>query len=152
MSRGPRLPAATAALAGVAGIGVSVYLTVVHYSALPLVCSTSGAVDCERVLSSVYAVIGGTGIPTSAGGIAWFTVSAVLAVTQLAGRESRFVRSAQLAWSALGLLTSLYLVFVEIVRLGAICIWCTAAHMLVLLTFLVVLSGALADRESGTAS
>jgi uncharacterized membrane protein len=35
--------------------------------------------------------------------------------------------------------TVLFLVYVEIVQLGAICIWCSAAHVLVVLTFLIVL-------------
>jgi uncharacterized membrane protein len=46
----------------------------------------------------------------------------------------------QLAWSALGLVTALFLVYVEIVQLGAICIWCTAAHILVLVIFLIAVT------------
>ena len=126
--------------AGVAGIGISIYLTVVHYSGLPLVCSATGAIDCERVLTSGYAVIAGSGVPTSVAGIAWFAVSTVIAAAQIAVR-SRGLARAQLAWSAIGLAAALYLVFLEIVELGAICIWCTAAHALVLLTFLAVLTG-----------
>jgi uncharacterized membrane protein len=53
----------------------------------------------------------------------------------------------QLAWSAIGILTVLYLVFIEIVRLGAICLWCTAAHVLVLATFLIAVT--MRSREQG---
>jgi uncharacterized membrane protein len=137
--RRPAVLAAAAAAAGVAGICVSVYLTVVHYSALPLVCSTTGAVDCERVLSSGYAVIAGTAIPTSVAGIAWFAISTVLATFEMAGASPAVVRI-HLAWAAVGLATILYLLFVEIVQLGAICIWCSAAHALVLVTFLAILA------------
>jgi uncharacterized membrane protein len=133
-----RLWLVTAGAAGVAGLGISVYLTVVHYSALPLVCTTTGAIDCERVLSSGYAVIAGTGVPTSVAGMAWFAVSTVLAAVQLT-RPSPGLARAHLAWTGLGLATVLYLVFVEIVQLGAICIWCTAAHVMVLMTFLALL-------------
>jgi uncharacterized membrane protein len=42
--------------------------------------------------------------------------------------------------------TTLYLVYVEIVQLGAICVWCSAAHLLVLLIFLIVLSEFRRDR------
>ena len=38
---------------------------------------------------------------------------------------------------AIGLVTALYLVYVEIVRLHALCEWCTAVHVLTLLSFLV---------------
>ena len=114
------------------GIGVSIYLTFVHFATAQLVCSTSGAVDCERVLSSAYAVIAGTAIPTSAAGIAWFAAGTALAAFRL--------RRAQMAWSVVGLLTVLYLVYVEIVELGAICIWCTAAHALVVVIFLLTVT------------
>lgn len=139
MGRHDRLLPGLAALASVAGLGVSVYLTVVHYSAIPLVCTSSGAVNCERVLSSGYAVIAGSALPTSAAGIVWFTVSAALAVGQLSGRRVPLLTLLQVAWSALGLVTVLGLVFIEIVMLGTICVWCTAAHALVLATFLLAI-------------
>jgi uncharacterized membrane protein len=124
---------------GLAGLGVSAYLTAVHYTSVPLVCSTSGAINCEQVLSSPYAVIAGTTLPTSAAGMLWFAVTVVLAGLRLAGPASPLVARLQLAWSAIGLLTVVGLVFIEIVVLGAICIWCTAAHTLVLAIFLLSL-------------
>jgi uncharacterized membrane protein len=123
--------------AAVAGVGVSIYLTVVHAESGALVCSSSGVVNCERVLSSAYGTILGTPIPTAAAGIVWFAVSAALALMRR--------RDLLLAWSALGLLTVLYLVYVEIDRVGVICIWCTAAHVLVLVTLVAVLT----ERYSG---
>lgn len=118
--------------AALAGLGVSVYLTIVHANSGALVCSSSGLVNCERVLASGYGTILGTPIPTSAAGILWFALSGGLALARL--------RSAQLAWSALGLLTVLYLVYVEIDLVGALCVWCTAAHVLVLITVVAVLT------------
>jgi uncharacterized membrane protein len=135
-----RLLAGLIAAAGLAGITVSAYLTFVHFSAAPLACSTGGAVDCERVLASGFAVIGGSAFPTSASGIVWFAVSAGLALAQLAGRPSLLLSRAQLVWSALGLVTVVGLVFIEIVVLGAICLWCTAAHVLVAATFVLVVT------------
>jgi uncharacterized membrane protein len=126
-------------VAGLAGLGVSAYLTIVHYTSVPLVCSTSGAINCEQVLSSPYAVIAGTTLPTSAAGMVWFAVTAALAGLGLAGPSSPVVPRLQLAWSTIGLVTVVGLVFIEIVVLGAICIWCTAAHILVLAIFLLTL-------------
>ena len=120
--------------ASVVGVAVSIYLTVLHYVGVAPACPVSGPINCETVLSSPYAVIGGSSIPTSAAGIVWFAISALLSLRNL----YRF----QLAWSTFGLLTVLYLVFIEIVRLGAICLWCTVAHVLVLGIFLVSLSSA----------
>ena len=151
MARRDRLLTALVAATGLAGLAVSVYLTFVHYSAAPLVCSAGGAIDCERVLTSGFAVIGGSALPTSAAGIAWFTVSAGLAIAQLAGRDSPLLSRAQLAWSALGLATIIGLVFIEIVILGAVCLWCTVAHTLVLITFLLVITMRPSAAEGGRA-
>ena len=116
----------------VAGLAVSIYLTVLHFIGFAPACPASGPVNCEAVLSSPYAVIAGTTVPTSAAGIAWFAVSAVLWL--------RGFGRVLLAWSVLGLVTVLYLVFVEIVRIGAICLWCTAAHVLVVGVLLIALT------------
>lgn len=118
--------------ASVAGIAISIYLTIDHFVGVVPACPVSGHINCEVVLSSPYAVVGSTSIPTSAAGIVWFAVSAALWL--------RAFGWMQLAWSAVGMLAVLYLVFVEIVQLGAICLWCTAAHALVLLIFLVALT------------
>jgi uncharacterized membrane protein len=118
--------------AGIAGLIISIYLTAVHYAGVPLACPANGTINCEAVLSSRYAVIAGTNVPTSAAGIVWFAISALL-WTRRAGRI-------QLAWSVAGMVTVLFLVYVEIVQLGAVCIWCTAAHVLVLLIFLIALT------------
>lgn len=112
-----------------AGVAIAIYLTVLHYAGAAPACVTSGPVNCEAVLSSRYAVIAGTSVPTSALGIVWFAASAAL--------WTRPPGWMQVAWSAVGLLTVLYLVFVEIVVLGAICLWCTAAHILVVTLTLI---------------
>src|SRR2546423_3396249 len=115
-----------------AGVAVSIYLTLVHYAGVAPGCPVSGPVNCEEVLSSSYAVIGGTPVPTSAAGILWFGVSAVV-WTRPFGR-------AHLAWAGIGLAATLYLLFIEIVRLGVICLWCTATHLLVVAIFILALS------------
>lgn len=126
--------------AALAGLGISIYLTVVHYSTIPLACPANALINCEQVLSSPYGVIGGSPVPTSAAGIAWFAVSALLAAGLLAGRTQ--LARWQFAWSAVGLVTVLFLVYIEIVQLGAVCIWCSAAHVLVLSIFLIALTRA----------
>src|SRR5258708_5222637 len=77
---------ALALAAGLAGLGVSIYLTVVHYSAIPVACPATAQVNCEQVLASPYGVIAGSAIPTSAAGIVWFALSALLAPGPVAGR------------------------------------------------------------------
>lgn len=125
-------PQIVAVLVSLAGVAVSIYLTLLHYAGVVPGCPVAGPVNCEAVLSSPYALIAGLPVPTSAAGIVWFGVSAVL--------WTRPVTWIHLAWSALGLATVLYLVFVEIVRLGVICLWCSAAHVLVIAIVLITLT------------
>jgi uncharacterized membrane protein len=127
---------ARAQIAGVAlslaGVGISIYLTLLHYAGVTPACPSSGPVDCEAVLTSTYAVIAGTTIPTSVAGIVWFGVSAVLWGWR--------VGPLHLLWSAIGLATVLYLAFVELVVLRVICLWCTVAHVLVFAIALIAVT------------
>jgi uncharacterized membrane protein len=126
-----------AVVAGLAGLALSVYLTVLHYQGVVPACPTTGPINCDAVLSSRYAVVAGTSVPTSALGIVWFAVSAAL---WIAGW-----RRATYAWSAIGLASVTVLVFTEIVVLGAVCVWCPAVHILVLAQFLIAVT--IWDRE-----
>ena len=126
------------------GTGTALYLTAVHYEHLPLLCSASGLVNCERVTSSPYSVLFGTTIPITVPGLGWTLISAALAIVGLrtasspSGIFSRVVL-AQFVWSLLGLLTVIYLVYVEIVLLHTICAWCTGLHVTILVMFLLTL-------------
>jgi uncharacterized membrane protein len=134
-------PGALALLAfAIAGLVIAGYLTAVHYTPLPLVCSTTGLIDCAQVTSSAYSVVPGTTLPITVPGMVSFLVSGALAIAALRQRQpSVTLRVTQLLWSTAGLLAALYLVFVEIVRLHRICLWCTAVHLLLLASFLVAL-------------
>jgi uncharacterized membrane protein len=121
------------------GIAIAIYLTIVHYNThVALICSSKGLVNCEQVLSSTYALIPGTAIPTSVAGICWSVVGAALAVTAwLVWPEKRIVRMVELMWAVIGMITVFYLVYAELVVLHAICAWCTAVHITVFLYLLV---------------
>ncbi|HUY73662.1 MAG TPA: vitamin K epoxide reductase family protein [Candidatus Dormibacteraeota bacterium] len=135
-----------ALLAAVAGVGVSIYLTAVHIAGIPPACPANAAINCEQVLSSAYGVVAGSAVPTSAAGILWFAVSAVLAAIVRLSHSAPVWSRLQLAWSAIGLVTVLFLVYLEIVRLGVVCVWCSVAHALVLLIFLIALPRQLEGR------
>ncbi len=123
----------------IAGLGVSGYLTSVHYASVPLACGSGGLVNCEQVLTSSYSTA--LAIPWSVGGIAWFAVSGVLAAGALV-RESEppLLQPAQLAWSFLGLGVALYLVGVEVIAIGKICAWCTSLHVLIVAMLILTIA------------
>jgi uncharacterized membrane protein len=123
----------------VLGLGVAGYLTAVHYAHTALACSSTGTIDCAKVLSSAYSMIPGTSIPVTLPGMGFFLVSLALALAQLRRPFNYGLRQAHAAWAGLGMLFVLYLVFVELVELRVICLWCTSVHVATLLTLLVTL-------------
>jgi uncharacterized membrane protein len=135
MTRTDRLLLICVVAAGAGGLAISAYLTAAHHSRALLACQAGGAVDCARVVGSGYGVILGSGVPTSAAGILWFAVSIALAAVRLRLVATAPAWRLQLAWGIGGLAVVVSLVYLEVVRLNAICLWCTGAHALVLLSF-----------------
>jgi len=121
------------------GAGIAIYLTTVHYEHVPLLCSSQGIINCERVTSSAYSVVPGTTLPITIPGLAWFVVMAALAIAGLRG-ALRWVKMAALVWTILGMLTVLYLVYAEIVQLHTICAWCTGVHLIIFISFIIAIS------------
>ena len=127
-------------LLALVGIGISIYLTIIHYEHIPPVCSNTGLVDCARVLSSEYSVVPGTSIPITVPGLGWCLVSAGLAVLGLRlVIQPYWLRLAQLLWSLAAIAAVLYLVYAELVRLHTICLWCTILHVIIVIMFLITL-------------
>ena len=133
-------------LMAVVGLGVSIYLTIVHYdSAVQLVCNTTGLINCQDVTTSAYSVIPGTTIPITIPGMLWFLALGALAFVGLrwAARdeaEDPRLRVTTLGLTVAGLAFVIYLVFCEIVLVQRICEWCTVVHLLTLASFLIALT------------
>lgn len=128
------------------GLAVSAYLTFEHYtSSTTLACSGTGAINCLKVTTSSYAKV--LGIPVALLGLLFFAAMTALCAPRSWRSTNQQVRRARLAASGVGMLSVLYLIWVELFRVEAICLWCTAVHLLTFALFaLVVLesTGALA--------
>ncbi len=129
----------------VVGLGLSAYLTTVHYAGVAPICTTGGFVNCEAVTSSSYSVVPGTSIPVTVPGMIWFIVSGALAIVALrcalgARPEPRRLRSGHAIWAGLGMVSVLYFIWAEVVQLHEICEWCTGVHILVFLSLLVTVA------------
>jgi uncharacterized membrane protein len=137
-----RMPGlASIVVMAVIGVVISIYLTSVHYAKVPLVCSATGTIDCASVLKSPYGLVPGTQLPITFPGMLWFLVSGGLAgwvlLSGMRGtRPPTWWPRALQAWGIVGLLSILYLVYAEIVKLHHICAWCTIVHTLVLATLI----------------
>lgn len=123
----------------IAGLGISAYLTLLHYdSDVPLVCSAGSFVDCASVLSSASSVV--VDVPVAVWGLLWFAATAALAVLFLrypAEAKPGALRITALAWALVGTATVLWLVYQEIGVIGKLCAWCTAVHAMVLMLLVV---------------
>jgi uncharacterized membrane protein len=113
---------AVAALALV-GAGIAGYLTYTRYAHVTIACTTGG---CETVQSSDYAEI--VGIPVAVLGLAGYV--AIFATALFPGELAR-VAGAGLALG--GLAFSVYLIFVQVFAIGALCQWCLASDVVMAL-------------------
>jgi uncharacterized membrane protein len=125
------------------GLAVSAYLTVEHFtSPAVLACPEGAVVNCAKVTSSPYSEV--AGIPVAVLGLAYFVVMAALLTP--AGWRQRRLDPVRVGGVGLGVLTVLYLVWVELFRVNALCLWCTAVHVCTLVLLGTVLWRT-ADRD-----
>ncbi|MBI2572235.1 vitamin K epoxide reductase family protein [Candidatus Woesearchaeota archaeon] len=112
----------------VVGILISIYLVSNHYNTGGSVCDISKTISCSLANGSIYSKF--AGIPVSILGLAWFAVVAYLAM-QLRGKTQTTI-PLLMAWSFMGLGAIFYFIYAEI-SVRALCLACTAAHLLILI-------------------
>ncbi len=129
------VPPVSLALA-LGGIAVSAYLTIAHY-ATPrvLACSASGRINCELVTTSAQSMF--LGIPVAVLGLVWFVGMTALCLPAAWRSESRPVHLVRLLAGVAGVGFALWLVYAELFIIGAICLWCTVAHVLAFGLFVI---------------
>ena len=120
-----------------AGLAVAGYLTYEHYTdSTTLSCPSTGSIDCLKVTTSTYSTV--FGIPVALLGLLYFLAATPLCLP-VAWRSTRPVVSwLRLGWSLLGVAFVLYLVWAELFRINAICLWCTGVHIITVLLFVVI--------------
>ena len=121
-----------------AAVAIASYLTAAHYTdPAALACPDTGIVNCALVTTSSWSVI--LGVPLAVLGLVWALVMAGLTVPWAWRSGARWVDSIRLALSGAGAAMVLYLVYVELFRVGAICLWCSAMHLTAVCLFGVIL-------------
>ncbi|MFM6847574.1 MAG: vitamin K epoxide reductase family protein [Terrabacter sp.] len=124
----------------VLGLLVSAYLTFEHFTAnSTLACSIGGVVDCAKVTSSPWSTF--MGVPVALLGLVFFAVTLWLCLPGTWRRPQGWLDPARLAWLTVGLAMALYLVWAELFRIHAICLWCTVVHVLTFVLWVAVLFG-----------
>lgn len=115
------------------GIILSLYLTYIHYTDSHAAFCTAGT-DCDFVRQSGFAMI--LGIPVAALGVLGYAALLVIALVNFDRRNKWIVL---FVMSLAGLLFSVYLTFLELFVIKAMCMYCVASAILITLIFLAVL-------------
>lgn len=127
-------------VASLAGLGVSSYLTVAHYTTTALLaCPENATVDCEKVTTSPESVI--LGVPVAVFGLVYFVAMLALCSARAWRSTASAVRLGRLGAAVAGLGFVCYLIYVELFEVDAICLWCTSVHVINLVLFAMIMLG-----------
>jgi uncharacterized membrane protein len=141
----PALPAWTETLIPVLcviGLGVAGYLTFVETQNVRAVCGPVG--DCNSVQASPYAKLFGV-IPVGLLGLAGYVgiVAAWVVERKGSGLPAVYAPVLLLAMSLFGALFSLYLTYIELAVILAVCIWCLGSAVIMALILILAVGPAL---------
>jgi uncharacterized membrane protein len=124
----------------VAGLGVSIYLTLTHYTkVVSLVCSNNGAINCEKVTTSPQSMV--FGIPVAVLGLVFFVSMLALCLPRVYQRPEIGLARLRLASSVVGIGFVFYLLYSELFVIHAICLWCSSVHILTFIIFCLLVTG-----------
>jgi uncharacterized membrane protein len=119
------LSAFAALVFAVAGFGVAVYLTVVHYTHQQIACNGLG--DCEYVNSSEYAELGGMPVALL-GAVAYASIALLVPLWRLLRQENALLIAWGIALASFAF--SAYLTYIELFVIDAICVYCVISAMM----------------------
>jgi uncharacterized membrane protein len=123
------------------GLGVSVYLTVAHFtSPRILVCSEKGFVNCAAVTTSPESMVFGI-FPVAVLGLAFYVFMAAVTSPWVWRATWPAIRWARLGSVIVGMTFVLYLIYTELFTLNAICLFCTIVHAITFLLFALIVFG-----------
>ncbi len=108
------------------------YLATEHYFGLPISCPLFG--NCEKVLTSPYAVV--AGISVALLGAVFYLAIFVLAIAYL-DTGQRLVLRILAILTFLGFFASLIFLYLQIFIIGEVCIYCLASAIISTLLFIL---------------
>lgn len=108
---------------GLIGLADSSYLTYAHYKAHPINCFTEvkQVNSCQLVADSIYSTI--LGVPISLMGMCFYLVIIGIGITSFK-KDFTFLLNLLLPFSALAVLFSLRLTYLQVYVIGYICYYC----------------------------
>jgi len=123
------------ALVALAGVFVASYLTMYKLGYIGTLACAVGS--CETVQTSKWATF--LGFPVGAWGVAYYIFVLGLAIAGLTGQlaDSRRLSEILLGVTGFGLVFSLWLTYLELFVIHAICQWCVISAILATILFIV---------------
>ncbi|MBN9607913.1 MAG: hypothetical protein BGO26_06535 [Actinobacteria bacterium 69-20] len=138
-----RIPAWSSFVLALVGLGISGYLAYEYLTGSEtLACSDSGVVNCLKVTTSEWSVI--AGVPVSVAGFGFFAAMTLLCFPVAVIGSMHLMR---VSLSVVGVLMVAWLIFVEVAKVHAICLWCTGVHAVTLLLLVTVIWWSRAGRR-----
>jgi uncharacterized membrane protein len=135
--RVPRWITPVTLASSIAGVVVSAYLTIAHYTNPEIIaCSSSGTVNCEQVTTSAQSTF--LGVPVAVLGLAFFVGMTALSSPKAWRADRKAIHEIRLGAAVVGVGFVLWLVYAELFIIRAICLWCTVAHVLAFVLFVAV--------------
>ena len=136
----------TGTILALIGFGLSLYLTIAHYTTPEILsCAENSIVNCAKVTTSSYATI--LGIPVALLGLLYY-VSMIPMQLPIAWRnKSVALKRVRLASSIIGIVMILWLIYVELFKLNAICLYCTGVHIITVLLFVTTALATAASNQ-----
>jgi uncharacterized membrane protein len=138
----------------VLGFADSIYLTYQHYTESTSFagCSEHGAINCVAVTTSAWSHIpaGPSGIPVSVAGLAFYVFMLAINSRWAWRAPWAVVHWARLASVIVGIVFVLYLVWAELFRINAICLYCTGVHIITFILFVLIISRFVMSGVRGT--
>jgi uncharacterized membrane protein len=141
-----RWPSIMGLVLTLAGGAVSAYLTYAHYTSVSaLACPDTGLVNCAKVTTSSYSHI--AGLPVAVLGLAFFVAMVPLQLPAAWRSTWAPLRLVRVAATVVGVGMIMWLIYAELFRLDAICLYCTAVHAFTVLLFFSTLVGTVATAS-----
>lgn len=123
-----------------AGVGVSLYLTIAHYTtSAVLACPENSIVNCAKVTTSSYSSI--LDVPLALLGLLFFIAMVPVQLPIFWHMGQKLLIWVRLAFAGSGVLMIFWLIYIELFKLNAICLYCTAVHAITVVLFAVTAIG-----------
>jgi len=110
----------------------SLYLAIAYYTGTPLSCEIIDG--CNEVANSEYSYIAGLSLPTL--GIIYYTFT-VINVFMFLFKRSNYTVTVLSFLTTLGLLASMYFVYLQLYVIKAVCIYCMFSALVATLLFVI---------------